>query len=84
MSGSIRNSATIKIQKRYNISYKRIISLQKISRRSSTEIEERSGVVEIKIHAEDISSLRASINAIMRDINSIESSISGAERARLN
>ena len=82
MSGSNRNRATIKIHKRYNINYKRIMSGQKVSRRSSTEIDERPGVVEVKIYADDISALRASINAVMRDISSIESSISGADRAR--
>ncbi len=53
----------------------KIIGKQKQHKRSTTEIKENKKIMNITISYTDIPSLRASINAITRDINTIESTI---------
>ena len=61
--------------KRHNTEYKKILGKEKKRERSDIKIEEKTKNLKIYITATDNSALRASINAVMRDISSIESSI---------
>jgi Transcription factor Pcc1. len=65
----------IHLAKRHNTEYKKILGKEKKRERSDIKIEEKTKNLKIYITATDNSALRASINAVMRDISSIESSI---------
>lgn len=67
-------SAEIAIAKKSNINYKKILGESKEHQRSKVKIEESKDKVTISIETEDLAALRASINAVTRDIQVIENS----------
>ena len=66
------HSAKIKISKRKGIAYKKIIGIDKSYKRSKVKISENKNCVYIYIDAKDITALRASTNAILREFQVIE------------
>ena len=71
-----RNAANFKlkllIKKDPKINYLKIISQSRKKERSTTNIKEQGGKLIIEIGAKDATSLRASANSILRDLQVIE------------
>ncbi len=70
--------ATITIKKKAGIKYSSIIKLRKY-KRSSIKVAERKGSVNFRIAADDATALRASANAVLRELQVIE----GIEKVKL-
>ncbi len=66
------SKATIIIQKRAKMSYKKILGEIKEHKRSGINISETDSELKITIETKDITALRASLNAIIRDVQVIE------------
>ncbi len=71
------------LNKKYSTNYKKIMGKEKQRKRSKTEIEETEQNLKVYITATDNSALRASINATLRDINSIESALAAVKTKKL-
>lgn len=69
----------IEIKKSYRINYKKILGEQRQYQRSITKIEENNNVIKIYIKSDDVTALRATINATIRDIGIIESTITSTK-----
>ncbi len=69
----------IEIKKNYRINYKKILGEQRQYQRSITKIEENNNVIKIYIKSDDVTALRATINATIRDIGIIESTITSTK-----
>lgn len=69
----MRHNANIKISKQKGIAYKKIIGVNKSYKRSKIKISENKNCVYISIDANDITALRASANAVLRELQVIES-----------
>jgi tRNA threonylcarbamoyladenosine modification (KEOPS) complex Pcc1 subunit len=72
-------SSTIKITKLPGLDYSEILSMKDTYKRSKIKIKEATSNINFDILAEDAVALRASINAVMRNIEIIEK----AYRARV-
>ncbi len=72
----------IHLAKRHQTNYQKILGREKKIGRSEVKVEEKTKNLKIYITATDNSALRASINAVMRDINSIESSIDAVKDSK--
>ncbi len=71
----MRINSDITIKKMHKVHYIKIIGKQKDRERSRIHMTEDTDNIHIRITAEDIPAMRASINSSMRDIQTIESSI---------
>lgn len=69
----MRINSEITIKKGHKAHYTKIIGKQKEHKRSRTIMSEDDNSIYIKIDAEDIPAMRASINSVMRDVQTIES-----------
>jgi tRNA threonylcarbamoyladenosine modification (KEOPS) complex Pcc1 subunit len=67
-------NSVIVIPKKMGLSYKGILGNMKEHKRSGTAIKETANKLTITIKTNDATAMRASINAIMRDIQVIENS----------
>ena len=68
------NSAILKIAKRRGLRYKSIIGAQRSYKRSKVLIKESDSEIEIRVTALDPGALKASINSVLKDIETIENS----------
>ncbi|MCL4381395.1 hypothetical protein M1614_00240 [Candidatus Marsarchaeota archaeon] len=66
-----KNSSIISIKKINGLEYKKILNFNN-HKRSSIDIEETPSIIKFKVYANDITALRASINAVLRDIQTID------------
>ncbi|EET89703.1 MAG: hypothetical protein LVQ97_02090 [Candidatus Micrarchaeales archaeon] len=66
------HSAKIKINKQKGITYKKIIGIGKSYKRSKIKMSENKNCVYVYIDAKDITALRASANAVLREFQVIE------------
>ena len=64
--------AEIVVSKVHGASYSSIMGKIKSYKRSTVEIKETAGTFAAKVRAADATALRASVNALMRDIQVIE------------
>jgi tRNA threonylcarbamoyladenosine modification (KEOPS) complex Pcc1 subunit len=64
--------AEIVVSKAPRVSYSSIMGRIKSYKRSTVEIKETAGTFAAKVRAADATALRASVNALMRDIQVIE------------
>ena len=63
--------AEIRIEKSSRIDYKKALGEIKEHNRSGIKITETKSTVNIKIKTNDITALRATMNAVMRDVQTI-------------
>lgn len=68
----VEHRAELTIAKKAKIDYKRVIGEIRSQGRSDTKINETKDQLKIVIEAKDATALRASINAVMRDLQVIE------------
>ncbi len=69
-------SAKIVMPKKAGIDYKTALGDIKEHERSGVSIEETDKALVVEIEANDAASLRASVNAILRDIQTIDGALS--------
>ncbi len=65
--------AKIRIPKMPAVRYAAVVGKAKLYKRSSVSMKEYQGALLVEIRAGDATALRASVNALMRDIQVIES-----------
>jgi tRNA threonylcarbamoyladenosine modification (KEOPS) complex Pcc1 subunit len=68
----MKYSTTIVIPKKLKIPYLKALGSMKEHKRSGISIKETDQELRITIQTEDITALRASVNAVIRDISVIE------------
>ncbi len=68
-------SAEIHVEKASSLNYSKALGKIKSYKRSSVSIKETSRILTVSIEAHDATALRASVNAIMRDVQVIESAV---------
>ena len=64
------NSSIISIKKIKGLKYKKILNFNN-HKRSSIDIEQIPSAIKFTVRAKDVTALRASINAVLRDIQTI-------------
>ena len=71
----MEHTAVLTIGKSANIDYRKILGNMREHKRSTISIKETGTALSITIKTRDITALRASVNAIMRDIQVVKQSL---------
>jgi tRNA threonylcarbamoyladenosine modification (KEOPS) complex Pcc1 subunit len=71
----MEHTAVLTIKKSANINYEKILGNSKEHKRSSMAVKETRTELKITIKTRDTTALRASVNAVMRDIQVVEQSL---------